>query len=131
MLQIYYLQLCYRRKHCKKLKFIWRINKKVSCSDSTLIYLIECQKERCKKNYIEFTTRQFREIMCEHLGYARNKVTSEAIGEHYNLPGQSKNNMEFTIIEKVKSKDTLYGKEREKKHIRKFNTYYEGLNKEP
>ena len=39
--------------------------------------------------------------MYEHLGYARNKVTSEAMGEHYNLPGHSTNNMDLTIIEKV------------------------------
>ena len=69
--------------------------------------------------------------MCEHLGYVRNKVTSEAMGEHYNLPGHSKNYMRFTILEKVKSKDPLYGRELEKIHIRKFYTYYGGLNKEP
>ena len=69
--------------------------------------------------------------MCEHLGYVRNKVISESMRKHYNLPGHSKNDMKFTIIEKVKSTDPLYGKEREKVHIRKFNTYYGGLNKEP
>ena len=85
------------------------------------------KKERCKKHYIGFTTRQFRERMCEHLGFVRNKVTSEAMGEHYNFPGHSKNYMKFTIIEKVKSKDPLYEEEWGKIHIRKFNTYYGGL----
>ena len=111
--------------------FTWKINRKVSCTDSNLIYLIECQKETCKKRYVGFTTRQFKDRMCEHLGYVRNKVISESMGEHYNLPGHSKNDMKFTIIEKVKSTDPLYGREREKVYIRKFNTYYGGLNKEP
>ena len=66
--------------------------------------------------------------MCEHLAFVRNKVTSEALGEHYNLPGYSKNYMKFTIIEKVKSKDHLYKEEWEKIHIRKVNTYYGGLS---
>jgi hypothetical protein len=31
----------------------------------------------------------------------------------------------------VKSNDDLYRKEREKYFIRKFNTYYRGLNRQP
>ena len=33
------------------------------------------------------------------------------------------------VLEKVKSLDALYGREREKLLIRKFNTFYRGLNK--
>ena len=107
------------------------INKKVSCQDSNVIYLIQCDKERCKKRYIGFTTKEFRERMCQHLGYVRNKTLSKATGEHFNLPGHDKNNMKFTILEKVRSADPLYGREREKYHIRKFNTFYAGINREP
>ena len=39
--------------------------------------------------------------------------------------------MKFTILEKVRSTDPLYGREREKLHIRNFNTFYEGINREP
>ena len=69
--------------------------------------------------------------MQQHLGYVRNKVYSQATGEHFNLRGHSKNNMEFTIVEKVRSQDPLFGREREKLHIRKFNTFYGGINREP
>ena len=44
----------------KSENFTWKINRKVFCTDSTLIYLIECQKETCRKRYVGFTTRQFR-----------------------------------------------------------------------
>ena len=111
--------------------FTWHINKKTSCQDSNIIYLIECQKERCKLRYIGFTTQEFRERMCQHLGYIRNKNSNKAIGEHFNLPGHSSNDFKCTIIEKVRSVDPLYGREREKIHIRKFNTFYNGLNREP
>ena len=40
-------------------------------------------------------------------------------------------NMKFSIIEKVKTYDQLYRKEREKFHINQFNTHYKGLNKKP
>ena len=56
---------------------------------------------------------------------------NQATGEHFNSPGHSKNDMKFTILEKVKSNDPLYGREREKLHIRRFNTFYAGINREP
>ena len=43
--------------------------------------------------------------------------------------GHSLANMTTTIIEKVNSEDIFYRKEREAYHIRKFNTYYNGLKK--
>ena len=61
--------------------------------------------------------------MCHYLGYVRNRTLSKATGEHFHLPGHEKNNMKFTILEKGRSADPLYGREREKYHIRKFNTF--------
>ena len=83
--------------------------KKISCQDSNIVYLIECNKDRCKKHYIGFTTKTFRERMLKHLGYVWNKTISKSTGEHFNLPGHN----------------------REKLHIRKFNTFYAGINREP
>ena len=40
-------------------------------------------------------------------------------------------NMNVTILENVRKMDTIYRREREKYHIRKFNTFYEGMNKTP
>ena len=115
----------------KSSNFTWKINKKVTCQNSNVIYLIQCNKEQCKQQYIGFTTKVFRERMKQHLGYVRNKVLTQATGTHFNLPGHSKNNMEFTIVEKVGSMDPLYGREREKLHIRKFNSFHDGINREP
>ena len=115
----------------KSNNFTWKINKKVTCQNSNVIYLIQCNKEQCKQQYIGFTTKVFRERMKQHLGYVRNKVLTQATGTHFNLKGHSKNNMEFTIVEKVRSMDPLYGREREKLHIRKFNSFHGGINREP
>ena len=47
-----------------------------------------------------------------------------------NLPGHSLAKMKITIIELVKKNDIMYRKEREKYFINKFNSYYQGLNRE-
>ena len=52
-------------------------------------------------------------------------------GRHFNLKGHSLSNMNVTVLENVKKKDIYYRKERESYFIRKFNTYYEGMNGMP
>ena len=93
--------------------------------------MIECNKEYCKKRYIGITQQEFRERVYQHIGYVRNKSISRATGEHFNFPGHSTHNMKFTILEQVKSTDPIYGREWEKMLIRKFNSYFNGINKEP
>ena len=109
----------------------WNITKRVDCSTTNCVYMIECQKQYCKEKYIGETERELRERISEHRGYIHNKVKSQATGAHFNLPGHSLSDMKVTILEKVKSKDDLYRKERESYHIRKFNTFYRGINRKP
>ena len=47
------------------------------------------------------------------------------------MPGHSLSDMTVTVLEKVKTSDDMYRKEREKYFIRTFNTYYRGLNRQP
>ena len=91
--------------------------------------MIECGLDKCGKRYIGESVRQLKDRIGQHKGYIKNKVLSQPTGEHFNLPGHSLANMNVTILEKVKTSDTLYRKEREKYHIRKFNTFHEGINK--
>ena len=53
-----------------------------------------------------------------------NNGDDTATGEHLS-------DLNITILEQVNRKDTLYRKEREKYFIRKFNTFYKGLNHQP
>ena len=93
--------------------------------------MLECDKHNCNQRYVGETERELKERMKEHIGYAKNNIITNATGEHFNLPGHSFQNMKFTIIEKVKQKDTIYRQEREKYHIMKFNTFYDGMNRMP
>ena len=91
--------------------------------------MVECNKNNCMQKYIGETDRQFRTRMLEHIGYVKNKNIKQATGFHFNLPGHSLTNMQFTIIEQVKKRNVYYRKEREKFHINNFNTYYKGMNR--
>ena len=39
--------------------------------------------------------------------------------------------MKITALDKVKSNDPIYRKEREKYHTRKISTFYQGMNGNP
>ena len=41
--------------------------------------------------------------MNKHIGYVKNKIISEATGEHFNLTGHSQTYMKFIMIEHEKS----------------------------
>ena len=111
--------------------FTWTLNGQFTCKTENVIYLLECNKESCKQQYIGETEREVKERIKEHISYAKNKTINKATGNHFNQPGHSFNNMRFTVVEKVKSNDKVYRKEREKHYINKFNTYYDGINDMP
>ena len=65
----------------------------------------------------------------QHKGYVRNRMLEQATGAHFNLRGHCVSDMSVVILEKIRSTDKAFRKEREKKLINKFNTGYRGLNK--
>ena len=81
-------------------------------------------------NYIGQSGRMFRHRIAEHRGYIVNKNLSQPAGEHFNQPGHSLSDLTVSVIEQVRSSDILYREEREHYFIRKFNTFYNGLNKQ-
>ena len=60
----------------------------------------------------------------------RNQHLGRATGEHFRRPGHGVENMKFPVLEKVKSLDPIYGRERDKL-FKKFDKFYCGINKEP
>ena len=118
-------------KDYKGKKFKWTIGRQVSCDSFNIVYLLQCDKDNCRKQYFGVTSKELCERIYQHIGYVRNKILSRATGEHFNLPGHSIHNMKFTVLEKVNSSDPIYAREREKLLIRKFNSFYGGINKEP
>ena len=109
----------------------WNINDQVNCETRNIIYLIECNINTCKKRYIGETERSLKERFSDHQQYIKGLIPKAATGEHFNLPGHSMANVTLTIIEKVNKEDEFYRKLREKIHIARFNTFKNGLNRQP
>ena len=109
----------------------WEIRQDVDCNTYNVVYMIKCTKEGCKENiYIGETKRIMKFRIDEHKGYIVNKRIEQATGAHFNLPGHSINNLSVTILERSRSNDELYRKEREKRHIKLFKAYHEGMNRQ-
>ena len=105
-------------RECKEVKskenFKWKINNYVTCDTYNIIYLIQCNKESCMLQYIGESGRSLKLRLADHRGYINNEHMNQPTGAHFNLPGHSISNMNISIIEKVKMKDSAYRKEREK-----------------
>ena len=111
-------------------KNTWRITKKFTCESFNVIYLLECQKEKCQQRYIGTTGRQLKYRIADHRGYITNQVSSKATGAHWNLPGHSLADLRVTVLEQTIIHTEEYRKEREKHFIRLFDTYNNGINRE-
>ena len=93
--------------------------------------MIECQKTNCKEpRYIGESGRPLQHRLAEHRGYIVNHMVDKPTGAHFTSPGHSLSDMKVIILEQVKIKDPLYRKERERYFINKFNTYYQGMNRQ-
>ena len=113
-------------KVIKEHNFTWHLNSPLNCHTRNITYMIECNLPRCKQRYIGESERSLRDRISEHIGYVKSKKLDKSTGAHFNLPGHSLANLTATILEKVRSNDIYYGKEREAYQIRKFNTFYSG-----
>ena len=107
----------------------WKINKKLNCNSYNIVYLIECNKERCRKRYIGETKTSLKHRLADHWGYVLNSHLDKAAGAHFNSIRHSLANLEITILEQVRKSDTEYRKQRENYFIRKFDTFNTGRNK--
>ena len=107
------------------------LNSTLSCKSKNLVYLIECEKERCRQKYIGETERSLKDRTSEHISYIRSKNLAQATGYHFNLPGHSLSDMKVSGLELIKNPDSEYRKERESYIIRKFNSFYKGINRIP
>ena len=111
-------------------KYTWKINKELTCKTENIVYMIKCTKENCKENiYIGESERSLKDRISEHIQYIKSNNRKQATGFHFNLPGHSLHDMKVSGIEQPK--DTEYRKERESYIIRKFNSYYSGMNRMP
>ena len=91
-----------KTKHIKGDNFNWKVTKQVTCETNNVIYMIQCNKEQCRQQYIGETERKMKVRFGEHKGYVNSNNKFKTTGTHFNLPGHSISNMTVIILEKVK-----------------------------
>ena len=116
-------------------KYEHKINDFLDCNTTNCIYYWKCIKVGCKDypkcEYIGKTKRSFKARYSEHRDYIKSENINEPSGLHFNKPGHSISDMKGLVIEKVKSNDPFILDQREHLYIKLFDTYKNGLNKEP
>ena len=133
-----------------------KITTPITCDTENVIYLWTCKKCQysCKIHtnirhaqnsrpaqnvrniqkgtiYIGRTKRKYKLRMAEHRDYPKNGRVEEPSGEHFRLPGHAVSDLFGLAIDYVKSTDPFVLKAREALLIRKFDSYRNGLNKDP
>ena len=92
-------------------------------------------KDNCKEfpncEYIGLTTRSFKKRFSEHKGYIKSELINQPAGMHFNLPGHKLSHLKGLVLEHVTNPDPFVLRAREFKLIQDFDTYKNGLNKEP
>ena len=100
----------------------------MNCNSKNVIYLLGC--DTCNQCYVGQTIN-FRERFLNHRSNIITK-TDTAIGNHFNLPNHSVNDLCVVLIEQIEANQELKNTldEREKFWISKLDTFKNGLNLE-
>ena len=69
--------------------------------------------------------------LAEHKQYVKSKILDKPSGFHLNQPGHDLSHLSGLVLEQVRSEDPFVLRAREFLFIQKFDTYRNGLNKEP
>ena len=111
------------------------IRDSVNCETRNCIYYWKCVKSNCrdfpKCEYVGLSSRSFKERFAEHKQYIKSQDTKKPSGHHFNQAGHDLSHLKGLVLEKVKSHDPFVLRAREFIFIEKFDTWNNGLNKEP
>ena len=115
--------------------FKHKITDSVNCESENCVYYWKCQKTNCKLypkcEYVGLTRRPYRLRLAEHKQYVKSKILDKPSGFHFNQPGHDLSHLSGLVLEQVRSEDPFVLRAREFLYIQKFDTYRNGLNKEP
>ena len=79
-----------------------QIKDNLDCCSESILYLITCTKQSCRKQYIGETGRTAYKRYTEHEDSAKDVNTTKEVGKHFQLPGHSTSDIEMVPIERVR-----------------------------
>jgi hypothetical protein len=107
----------------------------VNCETRNCVYYWKCIKSNFKDfpkcEYVGLSSRSFKKRFSEHKQYIRSNDIKKPIGYHFNQSGHDISHLKGLVLEQVKSSDPIVLRVREFIYIEKFDTWANGLNKEP
>ena len=107
-------------KEDKKIKIdqqnTWNLYRKHTCNSFNIIYMLECNLDKCKLRYIGESKRSVKHRLADHRGYIINQHVDKATGAHFNTPGHSLANLTCTVLEQVRYNNKLQKRERKMVH---------------
>ena len=89
-------------KELKSDNFTLKITQPVNCETENCVYMIECNKEKCKQRYIGDTKGSLAKRLSEHRGYIPSMFPTKATSIHFNQHVHGVSNFRITILEKMK-----------------------------
>ena len=106
----------------------YEIKSNIKCSDSYVIYSIQCKK--CPNiQYVGQTTQPVSKRFYNHYNDILSKNQSKPVSKHFSSRGHTSSDFCFTPFEKLRKKDKTLLDIREKYWIVEKNTAKTGLNK--
>jgi hypothetical protein len=115
----------------------WSIQSPVDCNTNNCVYAVTCKKgghsgaacgTECQ--YVGLTTRKAKVRWGEHKSSAKPLLqqTSKPVGKHFSEKGHEIHDMNFVVIEKVRSQNPFILKARESYWIKQYDSVRHGLN---
>ena len=104
-----------------------QIKDQIKCSDTYLIYTIQCKK--CKVEYVGKTTQSISNRFYQHYTDTLDKDNSKPVPEHFNSRNHSVRDMICIPFEKIRIKDETQLSNRETYWIVKKESVLKGLNR--
>ena len=106
-----------------------KINKKINCRTSNVVYAVHCKK--CKHIvYVGETETMLKDRIQNHLSDIRTfKKYDKPVSIHFNSKDHSIDDFRYAGIEISRKNNTIYRQTRESLFIKMCNTQQEGINK--
>jgi len=104
-----------------------QIKDQIKCSDTYLIYTIQCKK--CKVEYVGKTTQSISNRFYQHYTDTLDKDNSKPVPEHFNSRNHSVRDMICIPFEKIRIKDETQLSNRETYWIVKKESVLKGFNR--
>ena len=117
-------------KNIKINKKQWKLNSKFDCNTYNVVYAIKCKKDNCNQSYIGETKRMLKFRLADHYGYVRSQRLDTPTGAHFNSPGHTLGDLSISVIERSRKNNHPYRRQREEYHINRFDTYFNGMNRQ-